>query len=200
MTKIDYTQLGYSTDTIPMTLNVRLSYPINQIDQRTVYAPMSQLPQHILEQILTDGLARVLNDGIGGAKLSNDERVAKLSKRLDSMMAGSWRIKEREPSLAKLMREALVADMQKQFEGSSVVAIEKRLRSLVKTLLGENENATMDNIMRAIAKQKAGDDAKAVEALYDKLDAKYTARARELAAERANASNAVNIDIADFDI
>ena len=198
MTKIDYTKLGYSTDVEPVTIDVRVSLPIKQHGQATVYAPVSKFPKAMLEMALHEGLKRVLNDGVGAKELSDADKVAKQSKRLDAMLAGSWQITEREASLQSLMREALYKDLLAGAPGTSDAKLEKDLKAKVKEVLGQKENATVDNILQVLAIDiaAAGHETRSVAAIKLLLDDKYVAAAQALAAERAKAGAGIKIDVA----
>ena len=197
MTKIDYTKLGYSTDVESVTIDVRVSLPIKQHGQVTVYAPVSRFPKAMLEMALHEGLKRVLNDGVGAKELRDADKVAKQSKRLDAMLAGSWQITEREASLQSLMREALYKDLIAGTTASEA-KLEKDLKAKVKETLGKDENATVDNILQVLAMDIAGasDEKRSVVEIKQLLDDKYVAAAQGLAAERAKAGAAIKIDVA----
>jgi len=199
---IDYTTLGYSRETVAVTINVPVSHPIKSYDDGvTVYAPISQLPAHIIERAVTDGLARVLNDGIGAKDLPEEEKIAKQCKRLDAMMAGNWTIQDRETSVAVVMLDLFVADQMKGTKGTEK-AVRESLRKMITKALGEKAKLTWTNLAPVIAKAKAKTDkAKRSEAeLIAALEEAYEGRARAIINEQAKSASSVELDFDGIDI
>lgn len=199
---LDYTSLGFSRETVAVTINVPVSHPIKSYDDGvTVYAPIAQLPTHIIERAVTDGLARVLNDGIGAKDLPEAEKIAKQCKRLDAMMVGNWTIQDRETSVAVVMLDLFVADQMKGTNGTEK-AVRESLRKMVTAALGEKAKLTWTNLAPVIAKVKAKTD-KAKRSALDlqaALESAYEARARAIVAEQSKSINTVELDFDGIDI
>lgn len=202
--RIDYTALGYSTKTETVTIKVPVSLVIKQHGAKTVYAPVAQFPIAMIEKALCEGLKRVLNDGVGAKAMTDDDKVARQSKRLDAMMSGSWEITERDPAQATLMREAYHLSMLGEgavLDSKTEAAFNKQMRELVKAQLGDDTNATFDNYLLAMAKRAvANGDKRDADAIKELLVAKWVGEAEKLSASRAQAANAVKIDLTDIGV
>lgn len=191
----------YDVSTSNVTLALRNQFPAKTFAGKTVYVPFAELPAEVIVTLLEQGALRILNDGNGAKDLTDDERFAKMQKRVDAWKQGSFRVVDRADSLQSLMKECYVAEQVAKHAGTSAKQVETAIRATVKAELGD-VNATFDNFLKAVAKQlaKRPGEKRSGETITDLLGGVWEGKAQALAAERAKANAKVTIDLGDFDI
>jgi hypothetical protein len=73
----------------------------------------TEIPTEVIGRILTEGALRVLRDGTGGKDKTEAEKLAAVTKRVDSWRAGSWTVSARGSAIETIMRELIKANVER---------------------------------------------------------------------------------------
>ena len=183
---------------VNVSINVPASIMLRNVDGKPVYLNVEALPTAIIGKVFEAGAKVILTNAFngGGAKSTEAEKLAQMLKRMDAWMKGEYAVTERGASQETLMREVYVARVM-EAKGCSAADVDKAIKATVAKVMGKDTAAKFSTFISCVAKVKFdGDTDGAVKWEQDTI-ADLEKAAAELAAERAKATE--SIDLSDFD-
>lgn len=164
-----------------------------------------RLPANVLEAIVVAGVKVILTNVYNGEgkDAKQDDREAKVQKKLDAWYRGEFNVVARGDSILTAMREVYILDTIAKYKAAgtevTIAEVEKSIKATVTSVFGEKESATfgkfIDAMARLIARNEHGPKAteEQIAEAREAFESHYAKLVEERAAKQAKAAEKLDL-------